>query len=72
MTNETQKNKPFYIDKEKRKAGSLIGAAANVMVAGLGDRAGYPLNFLDFIKIGLPIMLFSVLGAHVYIYLVYF
>ena len=52
--------------------GSLIGAAANVMVAGLGDRAGYPLNFLDFIKIGLPIMLFSVLVAHVYVYLVYF
>lgn len=52
--------------------GSLIGAAANVMVAGLGDRAGYPLNFLDFIKIGLPIMLFSIFVANVYVYLVYF
>ncbi|MCW8800409.1 MAG: ArsB/NhaD family transporter [Desulfobacter sp.] len=52
--------------------GSLIGAAANVMVAGLGDRAGYPLKFLDFFKIGLPFMLFSILVANVYVYLVYF
>ncbi|MCI5210466.1 MAG: hypothetical protein D3910_17135, partial [Candidatus Electrothrix sp. ATG2] len=52
--------------------GSLIGAAANVVVAGLGDRAGYPLNFIDFIKIGLPVMLLSILIAHMYIYFVYF
>lgn len=52
--------------------GSLIGAAANVMVAGLGDRAGYPINFLYFIKIGFPIMLFSILIANIYVYLVYF
>ncbi|MEJ1410268.1 MAG: ArsB/NhaD family transporter [Candidatus Sedimenticola sp. (ex Thyasira tokunagai)] len=52
--------------------GSLIGAAANVMVAGLGDRAGYPLGFLTFIKIGLPVMLLSVVVANLYIYLVYF
>ncbi|MDX2505143.1 MAG: ArsB/NhaD family transporter [Gammaproteobacteria bacterium] len=52
--------------------GSLIGAAANVMVAGLGERAGYPLSFMTFIKIGMPIMLFSVLVANVYIYVVYF
>jgi Na+/H+ antiporter NhaD/arsenite permease-like protein len=52
--------------------GSLIGAAANVMVAGLGDRAGYPINFISFIKIGMPIMLVSILIANLYIYLVYF
>ena len=52
--------------------GSLIGAAANVVVAGLGDRAGYPLNFIDFIKIGLPVMLLSIFIAHMYIYFVYF
>jgi len=52
--------------------GSLIGAAANVMVAGLGDRAGYPLNFITFIKIGFPIMLVSVLVANAYVYVVFF
>ena len=52
--------------------GSLIGAAANVMVAGLSERAGYPLTFLGFIKIGLPVMLVTVLIAHGYMYLVFF
>jgi len=52
--------------------GSLIGAAANVMVAGLGDRAGYPLSFLAFLKIGMPIMLVSILIANLYVYLIYF
>ena len=52
--------------------GSLIGAAANVMVAGLSERAGYPLSFLGFIKIGFPVMLATVAIAHVYMYLVFF
>jgi Na+/H+ antiporter NhaD/arsenite permease-like protein len=52
--------------------GSLIGAAANVMVAGLGERAGHPVSFMTFIKIGMPFMLLSVLVANVYIYVVYF
>ncbi len=52
--------------------GSLIGAAANVMVAGLGDRAGYPINFLSFAKIGIPVMFASTLVANLYIYLVFF
>ncbi len=52
--------------------GSLIGAAANVMVAGLGDRAGHPIGFLRFAMIGMPIMLVSIAIAHVYIYLRHF
>jgi Na+/H+ antiporter NhaD/arsenite permease-like protein len=52
--------------------GSLIGAAANVMVAGLGERAGYPLSFISFIKIGFPVMLVTVLIANIYLYLVFF
>ena len=52
--------------------GSLIGAAANVMVAGLSERAGYPLSFLGFIKIGFPVMLVTIMIAHGYMYLVFF
>jgi len=52
--------------------GSLIGAAANVMVAGLGERAGHPISFATFLKIGLPLMLMSVVIAHIYIWLRYF
>ncbi|CAN2040386.1 Uncharacterized transporter Mb2703 [Candidatus Magnetomoraceae bacterium gMMP-15] len=52
--------------------GSLIGAAANVMVAGLGERAGHPLSFIQFAIIGLPIMLVSIIIAHLYLYLRFF
>ncbi len=52
--------------------GSLIGAAANVMVSGLGERAGYPISFFGFMKIGLPIMFLSVAIAHVYLWLKFF
>lgn len=52
--------------------GSLIGAAANVMVAGLGERAGYPISFFAFVKVGLPLMLISVAVANIYIWLRYF
>ncbi len=52
--------------------GSLIGAAANVMVSGLGERAGYPIGFSTFLKIGLPLMFLSVAIAHVYMWVRYF
>ena len=52
--------------------GSLIGAAANVMVAGLGERAGHPIGFVRFLAIGVPVMLLSVAIAHVAIWLRHF
>jgi Na+/H+ antiporter NhaD/arsenite permease-like protein len=52
--------------------GSLIGAAANVMVSGMGERAGHPISFAKFLKIGLPLMLLTVAIAHLYLYLKHF
>ena len=52
--------------------GSLIGAAANVMVAGLAERAGTPISFARFLAIGIPVMLVSVAIANVYLYLRHF
>ncbi len=52
--------------------GSLIGAAANVVVAGLAERAGTPISFVRFLVFGVPIMLVSVAIANVYLYLMHF
>lgn len=52
--------------------GTIIGAAANVIVAGIADRSGYPIKFLQFMKLAFPLMLMSILISWVYIYLRYF
>ncbi len=41
--------------------GTLIGASANVVTAGLAERAGYPMTFGYFLKIGGPAMIVSVI-----------
>jgi Na+/H+ antiporter NhaD and related arsenite permeases len=48
--------------------GTLVGAAANVMVAGLAERAGTPISFARFLLIGMPVMIASVALANVYLY----
>lgn len=48
--------------------GSLIGASANLIVAGLAAQQGYPLSFRRFLVIGFPLMLLSVVIANSYIY----
>jgi len=51
--------------------GTLIGASANVIVAGIAERHGTPIKFLDFLKIGFPLMLLSIVISNAYLYLVY-
>jgi Na+/H+ antiporter NhaD/arsenite permease-like protein len=51
--------------------GTLIGAAANVAAAGLSERAGYPISFLSFLKVGMAVMVSSVLLATAYLVLFY-
>lgn len=51
--------------------GTLIGASANLIVAGLAAQEGHPIRFVDFMKIGFPLMLLSILMANVYIYIRY-
>ena len=43
--------------------GSLIGASANLIVAGFARKNGVPISFKDFFLIGFPLMLLSVLIA---------
>lgn len=52
--------------------GSLIGASANVMVAGFAERAGQRISFLKFMLLGFPLMLLSVAIAAVYVQFRYF
>ena len=52
--------------------GSLIGASANVIVAGIAAREGHPIKFLAFLLWSVPVMLISVLMAGIYLYLKYF
>lgn len=51
--------------------GTLVGASANVIVAGLAAQEGYPISFVKFLKVGFPLMLLSILIATIYIYLRY-
>ncbi len=47
--------------------GTLIGASANLTVAGIGERAGVPFRFLEFAKVAFPLMLISIAISHVYL-----
>ena len=51
--------------------GSLVGASANLIVAGFAERSGHPIRFLPFMAIAFPLMLLSILIASVYVYLRY-
>jgi Na+/H+ antiporter NhaD/arsenite permease-like protein len=51
--------------------GALIGASANLIVAGLAGKEGYPITFIRFLKFGFPLMLLSIVISSVYVYLRY-
>jgi Na+/H+ antiporter NhaD/arsenite permease-like protein len=47
--------------------GTLIGASANLTVAGIGERAGVPFRFVAYLKLALPLMLISIVVSHLYL-----
>ncbi|MFX3625337.1 MAG: ArsB/NhaD family transporter [Ectobacillus sp.] len=51
--------------------GTLIGASANVVVAGIASREGHGFSYMDFLKVGLPLTIIALLLSHLYIYLRY-
>ena len=52
--------------------GTLIGASANLTVAGLSERAGVPFRFLTYTYYAFPMMLVSIAICHVYVWWRYF
>ncbi|HCC02982.1 MAG TPA: hypothetical protein DHW78_00805 [Ruminococcaceae bacterium] len=51
--------------------GTLIGASANVVVAGLSEKHGHKLTFNHYLKYGMPLMLVSVVISTIYIVVFY-
>jgi Na+/H+ antiporter NhaD/arsenite permease-like protein len=47
--------------------GSLIGASANMVTAGIADAAGFRISYSYFMKKGLPVMLITVGLAFVWL-----
>lgn len=51
--------------------GTLIGASANVIVAGIASREGHGFSYMDFLKIGAPLTFIALLLSHIYLFVRY-
>lgn len=51
--------------------GTLVGASANVVVAGIAERHGYTISFRSFIRYGMPVLMLTVGLASIYLVLRY-
>lgn len=51
--------------------GTLIGASANLITAGLAAKEGYPITFVKFLKYGFPLMLLSIVLSSIYVFVRY-
>jgi len=51
--------------------GTLVGASANLVVAGIAEKSGYKISFFDFMKIGIAVMFITVAISNVYLLIRY-
>lgn len=51
--------------------GTLIGASANLVTAGLSAKEGHPIKFMEYLKYGFPLMILSIVISSVYIFIRY-
>ncbi len=51
--------------------GTLVGASANLIVAGMAEKSGYKISFLDFIKMGMAVMFITIVIANIYLLIRY-
>jgi len=51
---------------------TIVGASANVIAAGMCEKNGEPLRFVDFLRYGIPVTLMSLVISSVYVWLRYF
>jgi Na+/H+ antiporter NhaD/arsenite permease-like protein len=47
---------------------TIVGASANVVVANLAGRSGFPITFRGFVRYGIPVTLMSLVVSTVYVY----
>lgn len=50
---------------------TLVGASANLIVAGIAERNGVPFRFLPFLKVAFPLMILQVLISTLYVWMRY-
>jgi Na+/H+ antiporter NhaD/arsenite permease-like protein len=50
---------------------TLVGASANVVVAGIAGSAGHPISFVRFMKYGVPVTLLTVVISMAYLWVVF-
>ena len=51
--------------------GTLIGASANVVLSGIGNKHGYPISFSGYLKVGFPLMILSVIISTIFLLIRY-
>lgn len=51
--------------------GTLIGASANVVTSGIAEKAGHPITFIDFLKVGLPVMIVTMIISTIWMIFVF-
>ena len=52
--------------------GTLVGAAANLITAGISEKSGNKITFKEFFRYGFPVTLFSMIAASIYISIRYY
>jgi len=48
---------------------TLIGASANMVTAGIAERAGYRITYIEFIRVGVPAMILTVIAGIVWLFI---
>lgn len=51
--------------------GTLIGASANVVLTGISSKNGHPITYMEFLKIGFPVMILSLIICTIYMLIRY-
>ncbi|MGE5632217.1 MAG: SLC13 family permease [Caulobacteraceae bacterium] len=51
--------------------GTIIGASANVIAGGMLEKHGHKLKFFDYMKVGFPLMLISIILSAIYLIVFY-
>lgn len=51
--------------------GTIVGASANVIAAGMLEKRGHKVNFVEYMKVGFPLMIVSIIISTIYLLIFY-
>ncbi len=52
--------------------GSLIGSSSNIIVSGVMEKQGHKIRFVEYLKIGFPLTVITLIISTIYLYVVFF